>query len=94
MFTTAYAGDANWNETFWKNTRFNKLLIEARAELDEQKRGEMYSEMQQITSDDGGTMVPFFSDLVVVANKKLGYEKFGSGLDLDDARGHERWWFK
>ncbi len=94
MFTTAYAGDASWNETSWKNTQFNKLLVEARAELNEQKRGEMYAEMQQITSDDSGTIVPFFSDLVVVANKKLGHGKFGSGLDLDDARGHERWWFK
>jgi peptide/nickel transport system substrate-binding protein len=94
MFTTAYAGDANWNETYWKNDRFNKLLIGARAELDEKKRGDMYYEMQKIVSDEGATVVPMFSDIVVAATKKLGYENFGAGLDLDDARGHERWWFK
>jgi peptide/nickel transport system substrate-binding protein len=93
MFTTAYAADANWNETYWKNERFNKLLIGARAELDEKKRSEMYYEMQQIVSDQGATVVPMFSDIVVAANKKLGYENFGAGLDLDDARGHERWWY-
>ena len=27
MFTTAYAADAAWNETFWKNPRFNELLV-------------------------------------------------------------------
>jgi peptide/nickel transport system substrate-binding protein len=94
MFTTCYAGDANWNETYWKHDKFNKLLVEARAELNEKKRGEMYYEMQQIVRDEGGTVVPMFSDLVVVANEKLGHENFGSGLDLDDCRGHERWWFK
>jgi peptide/nickel transport system substrate-binding protein len=94
MFTTAYAADANWNETYWKNERFNKLLIEARAELDEKKRAQMYYEMQQIVRDEGATVVPFFSDIVVVASDKIGYENFGAGLDLDDARGPERWWFK
>jgi len=38
MFSTTYAKDAAWNETLWKHDRFNKLLKEARAELDENKR--------------------------------------------------------
>lgn len=45
MFSTTYAEDASWNDTQWKNERFNKVLVEARAELDEKKRGEMYAEM-------------------------------------------------
>ena len=94
MFTTCYAADANWNETFWKNERFNKLLVEARAELDEKKRAEMYYETQKIVKDQGATVVPMFSDIVVVASTKIAYDNFGAGLDLDDARGPERWWFK
>ena len=39
-------------------------------------------------------VVPFFSDIVDVASNKIGYENFGAGLDLDDAGGPERWWFK
>jgi peptide/nickel transport system substrate-binding protein len=93
MFSTAYAADANWNETYWKHEKFNKLLVSARAELNEKKRGEMYYDMQQIVSDQGASVVPMFSDIVVVANDKIGYKNFGAGLDLDDARGHERWWF-
>jgi hypothetical protein len=42
MLTLAYASGASWNDTFWDNDRFNKLLVEARAELDEAKRREMY----------------------------------------------------
>jgi len=54
----------------------------------------MYYEMQQIVRDEGATVVPFFSDIVDVASNKIGYENFGAGLDLDDARGPEQWWFK
>ena len=43
MFTTAYAADAAWNDTFWKNDRFNELLIKARSETDQKKRAEMYA---------------------------------------------------
>ena len=64
------------------------------AELDDKKRTEMYYEMQQIVRNDGGAVVPMFSDLVIAATDKLGHEKIGSGLDLDNGRGPERWWFK
>jgi peptide/nickel transport system substrate-binding protein len=29
MFTTAYAADAAWNDTFWKNPRFKRCLARA-----------------------------------------------------------------
>ena len=37
MFTIGYAGDANWNDSHWKNERFDMLLVQARAELDKTK---------------------------------------------------------
>ena len=58
MYSTAYAAEAGWNDTFWKHERFNKLLVEARAELNDAKRGEMYAEMQRIVSDEGGQQFP------------------------------------
>ena len=48
MFSTAYSGDAKWNDTHFKHEHFDKLLKEARAELDEKKRAEMYFETQKI----------------------------------------------
>ena len=39
MFNTAYAADAAWNDTHWKNPRFNELLVAARSETDDKKRG-------------------------------------------------------
>ncbi len=93
MFATAYAEDANWNETFWKNDRFNKLLMEARAELDDTKRREMYFEMQRIVRDDGGALIPMFSNYVEAATKKLQIRNPAGNWELDGLRCTERWWF-
>src|SRR5690606_6787620 len=54
MFSVAYQAGAPWNDTRFNNERFEKLLVEARAELDESLRRQMYGEMQQIVHDEGG----------------------------------------
>ncbi len=94
MFSLAYAAEAAWNETHFKHERFNKLLIEARAELDDNKRGELYFEMQQILRDEGGTIVPFFRNFVYAhRNNVMHDEKLSGNWALDGNRGTERWWF-
>lgn len=50
MLTLAFAPDAPWNDTFWKNDRFGMLLAESRAVTDPGKRHEMYCEMQKLIS--------------------------------------------
>jgi len=42
MFTTAYKTGASWNDSFWSNERFDELLVQARSELDQDKRRDMY----------------------------------------------------
>jgi peptide/nickel transport system substrate-binding protein len=93
MFSTAYAAGAPWNDSFWEHERFNKLLIEARAELDESKRRAMYVEMQTIVRDEGGVVVPMFNSDVKALSTKIGHEQLGANLDLDGLRAVERWWF-
>ena len=73
MFSTAYAEDAAWNDTSWKNKRFNELLIKARAELDETKRRAMYVEMQSIVRDDGGVVVPMFAADLAATSTNIGH---------------------
>jgi peptide/nickel transport system substrate-binding protein len=93
MFSTAYAASSNWNDTFWKNERFNKLLVEARSELDKKKRRAMYVEMQRLVSDQGGVIIPMFADIVEAATAKLKHNSFAGNLELDGQRLSERWWF-
>jgi peptide/nickel transport system substrate-binding protein len=95
MFSVAYAEGANWNETYWNNKRFNMLLKEARAELDEAKRREMYVEMQQIVRDDGGAIIPaYISDLHAATTKLATPPKVAADREMDGYRLPDRWWFK
>ena len=94
MFSVGYAEDAAWNETFWKNDRFNELLKAARAELDEAKRGDMYAEMQLIVRDDGGAIIPMFGNFVMAMTDKLQTPaKIAGNWALDGDKNIERWWF-
>ena len=93
MFTLAYSEGSNWNDAYWKHERFNKLLIEARAELDQAKRRAMYFEMQTIVRDEGGVVVPMFNNYVMALSTKVAHEKMGGNWSLDGFRAVERWWF-
>ena len=93
MFSQAYASGADWNDSFWEHERFNDLLIEARGELDNDRRAEMYGEMQQIVSDDGGVVVWAFANYVyAMADKVVHTDDVASNWELDGGRWSERWW--
>ncbi|MDZ7709777.1 MAG: ABC transporter substrate-binding protein [Roseovarius sp.] len=94
VMSVSYAADAPWNDTKWANERFNKLLVEARGELDEGKRAEMYFEMQQLVRDDCPTVIPAFANLIAATTDKIATpEKLASNSQLDGLRNCERWWF-
>lgn len=95
MFSTTYQSGVPWNETHWENARFDKLLLEARAELDEAKRRAMYYEMQAIVRDDGGAAIPMFADYVFANRDTVGLPSvLGSNWDMDGERWMERWWIR
>ncbi|NVK29904.1 MAG: ABC transporter substrate-binding protein [Gammaproteobacteria bacterium] len=94
MLSLAYAADAAWNESHWKNPRFNELLVAARAELDEAKRSEMYHEAQMLCKDDGGTIIPAFVNFVCARRKNVMHgPSVASSWENDGARAAHRWWF-
>jgi peptide/nickel transport system substrate-binding protein len=94
MFSQAYAADSNWNETFWKNDRFNVLLKAARSEIDEAKRREMYGEMQRLVRDDGGSVTPMFANHVMGLSNEIAHpESIASNYEFDGYKLLTRWWF-
>ena len=93
MFTVAYAAGANWNESRWAHPRFNELLKSARAELNEDRARDMYWEMQQLTRDEGGTVIALFADHLIGHSDKLAHGKIAGNWELDGYRLIERWWF-
>ena len=47
------------------------LLLQTKAELDQDLRAEMYHEMCQIARDDGGTIIPLFVNFVYARRKNV-----------------------
>ncbi|MBW1866710.1 MAG: ABC transporter substrate-binding protein, partial [Deltaproteobacteria bacterium] len=63
--------DAPWNESKWKNKKFDQLLTASNCEINYAKRKEMYCEMQQLIYDTGGTIIPSFSNLIDGISEKV-----------------------
>jgi peptide/nickel transport system substrate-binding protein len=92
FMSVSLAKDAPWNDTNWKNPRFNELLLAARAETDETKRAAMYAECQQLIHDDGGQVVLMFNNFVGAMSTAIGHNDFNSDFDDDGGYMWERWW--
>ena len=96
MMSLVYDSGATWNETFWKSERFDKILVEARADLDDAKWREMYHEMQSIVHWDCPTVIAMFADQVMAANSKVRtppHDQLNGNFVFDGYRFAERWWF-
>ena len=95
MYSLAYKDDAAWNESHWQNERFNVLLRQAKSELDDAKRAEMYREMGMLASKDGGTIIPFFPNFVYARRKNVKHgPDLAASWQMDGARAASRWWFE
>lgn len=93
MLTSTYSKGAPHNESHWSNDRFNQLLVAARGEADENRRREMYWEMQQLISDDGATVIPVFANYVTLVSDKIAHGDVSPMWILDGYKATERWWF-
>ena len=92
VFTAFYASDAHYNDTHWNNERFDELLVRGRSELDDAKRRVIYQEMQLLLRDDGGLIVPLFTNHIVATSDKISTGEHISGnWEMDNWRAVERW---
>ncbi|MBJ2150237.1 ABC transporter substrate-binding protein [Paracoccus sp. IB05] len=95
MFSVAFKADAPWNDTQFDNERFEKLLIEARAELDETKRREMYGEMQLILNEEGGLIAPMLPNNIWAVRSRIRRgEELSRAWELDGWQFISRWWIE
>ncbi len=98
MFSSAYTDSTKWNDTAWKETddakKFNVLVKQARGELDQTKRVELYTEAQTLLHNDGGAIIPMFANYIIGISKKVAHaDDVAANWDLDGNKASERWWF-
>lgn len=92
MYSTGYVSTAEWNDTRFKNPAFDKMLLQARSELDETKRRAIYHDMAVTMRDEGGLIVPFFNQFIdAVGGKVAGYVKNPNGEMMDGYALAECW---
>ncbi|MER9202339.1 ABC transporter substrate-binding protein [Mesorhizobium sp. M0933] len=95
LLTQAYSKSSSENASHWVNERFNQLLVQARGELNEDRRRDQYAELQQILHDDSGSIVVAFVDHVMAVTPKLEIGQLApTGYELENFRAIERWSFK
>lgn len=93
-FSLIYQSGASWNESFWSNERFDRLLAEGRGTLDFELRKDIYWEMQAILHDEGPSVIPVFADFLDGKSERVkGYEPSGVS-DLSGDRIIERVWIE
>ncbi|AXQ94778.1 ABC transporter substrate-binding protein [Cereibacter azotoformans] len=92
LFATSYTSDAPWNNTGFRNSRFDELHAAARSETDPTTRGAHYAEMQQILHDEGGVITVAFVSWLLAMSRAIGHGETGGILPADNHRCAERWW--
>lgn len=93
-FSLIYGTGSAWNESYWSNSRFDKLLAEGKSTLDFDKRKEIYGELQAILHDEGPSVIPVFADFLDARSTKIqGFEPSGVS-DLSGDRIIERVWIE
>ena len=78
-----------FNETHWKDPKFVSLIQQARGEADDAKRKDILHEAQKMQYDEGGYIIPYFSNIIDAYSSKLGgFVEAKSGFPLGN------YWFK
>lgn len=80
LFSQLFRSDAAWNESGWRNERFDRLLVAARGEADEPRRKAMYGEMQELIYKHCGVAIPLFITLIDGYDRRVhGYGSIPTG---------------
>ncbi|HLJ04257.1 MAG TPA: ABC transporter substrate-binding protein [Solirubrobacteraceae bacterium] len=78
-----------FNETHWADPTFIKLIAQARATVDETQRNQILQEAEKLEYDNGGYIIPYFSNQIDAYSAKVGgFTPPKSGFPLGN------YWFK
>jgi peptide/nickel transport system substrate-binding protein len=81
--------ESPFNETHWSDPRFVKLIQQGRAELDDAKRKEILVEAQTMQYEQGGYIIPYFSNIIDGYSANVGgFVEAKSGFPFGN------YWFK
>lgn len=92
-FTQEFGSASDWNDSNWRVPEFDKLVADARVELDDDKRKELYFKCQEMIAEDGGMICFAITDYLDGYTPKVQGVHPHARYDLDDQRIAEKAWF-
>jgi peptide/nickel transport system substrate-binding protein len=92
-FTQVYGSASDWNDSNWKVPEFDAMVAEARVELDNAKRKEIYGKCQEMIAEDGGMICFAITDYLDGYSPKVQGVAPHARYDMDDNRVAEKGWF-
>jgi peptide/nickel transport system substrate-binding protein len=86
----AYRTGVPWNETNYSNPEFDRLLDQAQATLDVEKRREIVGKLEKIMQDDAVMIPPFWRSVFTFMDKRVkGFRMHPSGYIFGNQLGLE-----
>jgi len=86
----AYRSNVPWNETRYNNPEFDKVLNEAEATFDVEKRRVLVGQLEKMMQDDAVMVAPFFRSVFTFMDKKVkGFKMHPSGYIFGNQLGIE-----
>lgn len=70
-FKLAYTSSGQYNESHWSDPGFDEIVQQIDAELDPDKRVELYHEAQEILRERGPVIVPYFQAAALGVDEKV-----------------------
>ena len=93
-YSTSYVSNAEWNDTRFMRPDFDRMAVEARGELDEEKRRTLYRDMALMIHNEGGLILPVFNDYVNAGSRRLKGYVHDIGNDISNGRIASRVWLE
>lgn len=87
-FMLAYHSTSTSNESKWSDPKLDVWLDAARRAADPAQRKALYTQVQQLISDEGAVIIPYFRPILTALRSKIqGFTPHPAGwLDLRDVR--------
>lgn len=93
QLTLTFKAGGAWNDSHFNNAEFERLLVDARIELDQSKRAQMYARCQELISQNSGMVCFAVEDYLDGHHTRLQGLTPSARLDMGDGRIAEKGWF-
>ncbi|MCL2897993.1 ABC transporter substrate-binding protein [Brenneria tiliae] len=92
LLSLVFTSKAPWNESLWHEPAFDQLVQAARGEQNEDKRRQIYHDIQVMLVEKGSEIIPLYADTLDACNNKVKGFHAIPGFPLSGNRAAEKVW--